>query len=75
MAWGESSRGVFQKWADEVGDQSFTYDKIVKYYKKPVNFAPYRDGTRFANVTPSYNPAQVNESGTVDVTYPAYAYS
>ncbi|KAE8137489.1 GMC oxidoreductase [Aspergillus pseudotamarii] len=75
MAWGESSRGAFQKWADEVGDQSFTYDKIAQYYKKPVRFSPYRSGTRFANATPSYDLAQVSDSGTLDVTYPAYAYS
>lgn len=75
MAWGESSRGAFQKWADEVGDQSFTYDKIAQYYKKPVRFSSYRSGTRFANATPSYDLAQVSDRGTLDVTYPAYAYS
>ncbi|KAJ5193703.1 hypothetical protein N7491_001034 [Penicillium cf. griseofulvum] len=75
MAWGESSRGAFSKWADEVGDKSFTYESIAQYYKKPVRFTPYRDGTRFANATPSYDPAEVGHSGTLDVTYPAYAYS
>ncbi|KAF7174683.1 hypothetical protein CNMCM7691_003369 [Aspergillus felis] len=75
MAWGVSSRGAFQKWADAVGDQSFTYDKIAQYYKKPVRFSPYRDGTRLANATPSYDPTEVGHTGPLDVTYPAYAYS
>ncbi|QQK47321.1 putative choline dehydrogenase [Penicillium digitatum] len=75
MAWGESSRGAFSKWAAEVGDKSFTYENIAQYYKKPVRFTPYRAGTRFANATPSYDPAEVGHSGTLDVTYPAYAYS
>lgn len=75
MAWGESSRGAFSKWAAEVGDKSFAYENIAQYYKKPVRFTPYRAGTRFANATPSYDPAEVGHSGTLDVTFPAYAYS
>jgi choline dehydrogenase len=75
MAWGESCRGAFQKWADDVDDQSFTYANIAQYYKKPVRFVPPRVDTRFANATPSYDPAQVRSNGTVGVTYAAYAYS
>ncbi|KAL4974086.1 putative choline dehydrogenase [Aspergillus desertorum] len=75
MAWGETCRGAFQKWADEVGDQSFTYDNIVQYYLKPVKFSPPRDGTRLANATPSYDPNAVGHSGPLSVTFPAYAYS
>ncbi|KAK7182864.1 hypothetical protein DPSP01_011971 [Paraphaeosphaeria sporulosa] len=75
MAWGESSVGTFQKWADEVGDASFTYDNIRQYYKKPVHFSPPREGTRFANATPTFNAEDVGSSGTLQVTYPPYAYS
>ncbi|EAT86517.1 hypothetical protein SNOG_06686 [Parastagonospora nodorum SN15] len=75
MAWGESCRGAFQKWADDVDDQSFTYDKIAQYYKKPVRFVPPRPNTRFSNATPSYDPTQVRSSGPIGVTYAAYAYS
>lgn len=75
MAWGESSRGVFQKWADDLGDQSYTYDNIVQYYKKPVHFSPPRPDTRLANATPSFNSEDVGTSGSIQVTYPPYAYS
>lgn len=75
MAWGESSVGVFQKWADDVGDQSFVYDNIRQFYKKPVHFSPPRADTRLANATPSFNTEDVGSSGNLQVTYPPYAYS
>ncbi|RMZ84871.1 hypothetical protein DV738_g250, partial [Chaetothyriales sp. CBS 135597] len=74
MAWSESSRGAFDRWADVVGDDSFRYDAVAQYYKKPTNFTPPAD-TRIANATPSYNPDTVAYGGPLDVSYPAYAYS
>ncbi|KAL4744592.1 hypothetical protein BDW72DRAFT_199442 [Aspergillus terricola var. indicus] len=75
MAWGESSRGAFAKWASEVDDPSFTYDNIAPYYKKPVRFTPARAGTRYVNATPAYDPAEVGHAGALDVTYPPYTYA
>ncbi|RMD44083.1 hypothetical protein DV735_g971, partial [Chaetothyriales sp. CBS 134920] len=42
--------------------------------KTPTNFTPPAN-TRFANSTPSYNPATVAYGGPLDISYPAYAYS
>lgn len=75
MAWGESSVGAFQKWADEVGDQSYVYEKIRDYYKKPVKFSPPRPDLRLANATPSFSTEDVGSQGAIQVTYPPYAYS
>ena len=75
MAWGESCRGAFQTWADEVGDQSYAYHNLAQYYKKPARFTPARDGTRLANATPVYDPAEVGHNGPLDVTFTAYAFS
>ncbi|KAL9602708.1 MAG: hypothetical protein Q9219_001698 [cf. Caloplaca sp. 3 TL-2023] len=75
MAWGESSRGVFAKWADEVGDDSWQYDNVHKYYNKATNFTPPDLSTRWANATPTYDPALIVTGGPLDVSYGAYAYS
>lgn len=74
MAWASTCKGAFKRWADVVGDQSYTYENVAKYYKKAMNFTPYDGETRFANSTPSYNPALVAEGGPLDISYPAYAY-
>ena len=74
MAWEESSKGAHDKWANDVGDPSWRYENIARFYKKAMNFTPPKD-TRLANATPSYNPALVGTGGPLDVTYPAYAYS
>lgn len=75
MAWADSCKGAFERWADVVGDQSYTYDNVAKYYRKAMNFTPPNMDTRLANATPSYNHALVAEGGPLDVSYPAYAYS
>lgn len=75
MAWGDSSRGTFAKWADEVGDDSWQYDNIKQYYRKAENFTPPDASTRLANATVSYNEALVHEGGPLDVSYSAYSYS
>lgn len=75
MAWGDSCRGAFEKWADNVGDKSYLYDNVAKYYKKAMNFTPPDLSSRLANATPVYNPALVSEGGPLDVSYSAYSYS
>jgi len=74
MAWSDSCSSAFEKWADEVGDDTFKFDTVSKYYRKGMNFTPPAN-TRFTNATPSYNPALVSQRGPLDVTYPAYANS
>lgn len=75
MAWGDSCKGAFEKWADSVGDKSYLYDNVVKYYKKAMNFTPPDLSSRLANATPVYNPALVSEGGPLDVSYSSYSYS
>jgi choline dehydrogenase len=74
MAWSDSCSGAFEKWADEVGDDTFKFDTVSKYYRKGMNFTPPAN-TRSTNATPSYNPALVSQGDPLDVTYPAYANS
>jgi choline dehydrogenase len=72
MAYARSAIGAYQLWADLVDDQTFTYDNLVQYYKKSMDFTPPDAETRFANTTPSYNESSIAEGGPLAVSYPAY---
>jgi choline dehydrogenase len=75
MAYSHSTVGAFQLWADTVGDQSYTYENVLPYYRKTMNFTIPDSATRLANATPSYNTGDVTYGGPLQVTYPAYAQS
>lgn len=62
-----------QQWADEVGDQSYTYDRAKQYYQKSMNFNPELAGERLANSTPSYDATVVPVGGPLDVQYTSFA--
>ena len=56
-----------QKWADEVGDQSFTFGNMLQYFKKSVQFTPpqiqYKNSTNEQDLnafSPSGGPLQVS---------------
>ncbi|KAI0481328.1 glucose-methanol-choline oxidoreductase [Xylariaceae sp. FL0804] len=75
MAYARSAKGAYQVWADTVSDQSYTWEQVLPYYLKSMDFTPPDDETRRANATPSYDDAMTNEGGPLDATYPAYAES
>ncbi|KAL8640802.1 MAG: hypothetical protein Q9228_002316 [Teloschistes exilis] len=75
MAWAESSKGAFDRWADEIGDESFRFATVEKYYNKAITFTPPDQESRRANATPSYDPAPLGKTGPLAITYPAYAHS
>lgn len=74
MAFGHTSIGSHQLMADTVNDQAYTYNNMLKYYHKTMNFTPPAN-TRFANATPEYDPHDTVTTGVLGVTYPAYAQS
>ncbi|KAI1423698.1 putative choline dehydrogenase [Xylaria sp. FL1777] len=73
MLYTHSSYGAMQMWADEVGDQSYTYDKLQKYYYKSLNFTTELSNERLANSTPSYDRNLVPTGGLLDVSYTSFA--
>ncbi|KAI0139590.1 GMC oxidoreductase [Hypoxylon sp. NC0597] len=75
MAYGRTAKGAHQLWADTLGDQSYTYDNMVKYYERTMNFSPPNSQTRLANATPTYDPADTATGGGLDVTFPSYSQS
>ncbi|KAI9045614.1 GMC family oxidoreductase [Aspergillus affinis] len=75
MIYHRPTIGSMQKWADEVDDQSFVWDKMLPYYKKSPHYTPPSPGL-FSNVTnasvqaqdafdPAGGPLQVSYSNFV----------
>ncbi|KAK8115349.1 choline dehydrogenase, partial [Apiospora kogelbergensis] len=75
MAYGRTSKGALQRLAETVGDQSYTWNQVLPFYQKSMNFAPPDDRTRLSNATPSYDPKAVARGGPLSVNFPAYAES
>ena len=73
MAYTRGTVDSYQKWADEVGDQSYTYHNIQKYFKKSLNFTPPDIAKRGANATPEYDLSTLAQGGPLDITYSNYA--
>ncbi len=57
------SRGSYQQWADMVGDQSYTFDNFLPYFKKSHIFTPPNTAKRAPNATALYNPAAFSPLG------------
>ncbi|KAI9712763.1 MAG: hypothetical protein M1820_001385 [Bogoriella megaspora] len=65
--------GSYQNWADQVGDDSFTFENFLPWYKKSINFTDPLP-TRFANATPQYNASVIgDQKGPLHLGYPNYA--
>ncbi|KAF9059459.1 hypothetical protein BDP27DRAFT_1385798 [Rhodocollybia butyracea] len=68
------SKDSLQMWAEEVGDQSYTWDNWLPYFKKSVTFTPPNTEIRAANATADYNASAFESNGgPLTVSYPNYA--
>ncbi|KAH7313939.1 glucose-methanol-choline oxidoreductase [Stachybotrys elegans] len=75
MAYAYTSRGAHELWADQVGDESYTFDNMLEYYHRTMNFVPPDPSARFANATPQYDEVDTTTGGGLDITYASYAQS
>jgi choline dehydrogenase len=74
MIYQRGDTGSYQKWADAVGDDSYTFDNLLPYFKKSVKFKPPNDALRADNATPEYNSAAFSPTGgPLEVSYGNYA--
>ncbi|PQE26804.1 Choline dehydrogenase protein [Rutstroemia sp. NJR-2017a BVV2] len=74
MLYHRGTVGAYQKWADAVGDQSYTYKNLLPYFQKSINFTGPNNDIRARNSTPKYNKnAFSSTGGPVKVTYPNWA--
>lgn len=72
MEWQRATKGTYQKWADHVGDDSYTWDNMLKYLKRSVNFTPDA-ANRTVNDSMVYDlAAYTPKGGPLHVSYPKY---
>jgi choline dehydrogenase-like flavoprotein len=63
-----------EQWATTVNDSSYTFDKVLPYYKKSVHFTPPNTKTRFANATTGFDASAYDPNGEpLEVSYANYA--
>lgn len=77
MAYHRGTTGAYDRWADLVDDQSYTFKALLPYFEKSCNFSPPDDAKRQTpNATVRYDssvfsptggPLQVSYSNWVDV--------
>lgn len=73
MAYQRPPVGAMERWAETVGNESWTFDNVLPYYKKSLNFTPPNMQKRIANSTPSYDESTLGHNGPLALTYPNYA--
>lgn len=74
MIYQRGDRGSYQRWADEVGDESYTFDNLMPYFKKSVKFTPPDTSRRASNASAEYNADAFSSSGgPLQVSYANYA--
>ncbi|KAF2997155.1 hypothetical protein E8E13_005383 [Curvularia kusanoi] len=74
MIYQRGDRGSYQNWADQVGDDSYTFENLLPYFKKSVKFTPPNTRLRAANASAEYRADAFDASGgPLDVSYANYA--
>ncbi|KAJ5157856.1 Dehydrogenase patE [Penicillium canariense] len=69
---GSPSEGAMQKWADLVGDPSYSFQNTFQYFKRTASFTPPEH--RSENARRTYNESAFDISGQpLEVSYPRFA--
>ena len=65
--------GAFDKWADQVGDMSYTYKNMLPFFQRSAKFNEPDNSKRPANATANFNNSDWSSSGgPMQVGYPAW---
>ena len=62
MLYQRATTGSLQRWVDELGDESYTFDNMLPYYQKSCNYTPPNQD-RYTNSTNLQNPKAFTSSG------------
>lgn len=76
MIYNRGTIDSFQRWASDVGDESWTFQNLLPYFSRGIKFSEPIVQFRAANATlpPPANPLAVNASGgPLQVSYPNFA--
>ncbi|EMR80542.1 putative gmc oxidoreductase protein [Botrytis cinerea BcDW1] len=64
MAFHRATNGTYQRWADIVGDESYTFANLLPYFKKSVQLTPPNLAKRNTpNATTVYDPSVFSKFG------------
>lgn len=73
MAYHRGTKGTYKKWAEQVGDDSYTFDNFGPYFEKSLHFTPARD-SRAQNASANYDLKTLgNGKGPLSITFSNYA--
>ncbi|RYP41561.1 hypothetical protein DL767_000903 [Monosporascus sp. MG133] len=76
MIYHRGTVGSYQKWADRVGDDSYTFENFLPYFEKSLNFTPPNNDLRLSNATPEYDGSALGTGdGPLGLTFPNWAYA
>lgn len=74
MAYQRGTVDSYRMWADQVGDQGYTWNNFLPYFEKSLNFTPPDTSKRAANATPDYDITTLGQgNGPLSVTFTNYA--
>jgi choline dehydrogenase len=76
MIYQRATTGSFDRWAQQVGDESYTMDNLMPFFEKSMNFTPPDQSKRAANATPSWDESRLGTGdGPLSLTFPNWAYA
>ncbi|KAJ5405970.1 hypothetical protein N7465_007254 [Penicillium sp. CMV-2018d] len=74
MVYQRPTRESMEVWADTVNDSSYTFDKVLPFYKKSVEFTPPNTDYRAQNASADYDiDAYDSDGGPLQVSYANFA--
>ncbi|QIW98368.1 hypothetical protein AMS68_003886 [Peltaster fructicola] len=76
MIYNRGTIGSYQAWADLVGDQSWTFDNLLPYFARGIQYSPPNTALRAANASvppPADSRAYSRRGGPLQVSYPNFA--
>ncbi|KAK2594911.1 hypothetical protein QQS21_007359 [Conoideocrella luteorostrata] len=76
MTYHRGTKASYKRWADAVNDTSYTWESLLPWFRKSVNFTPPDMNLRSVNSTPKYEASVMQDAvnpGPLSVTYSHYA--
>ncbi|KAL8675736.1 MAG: hypothetical protein Q9186_007642 [Xanthomendoza sp. 1 TL-2023] len=73
MIYHRPTVGSMQKWANEVGDESYTWDRMLPFYQKSCNYTPYNPELYNSTIFPQPQGAFDPAGGPLQVSFSNYA--
>lgn len=77
MAYHRGTTGSYERWAQEVDDESYTFENLLPFFQQSVTLTPPAQDVRFPNSSVAYDPDAFNNSirqiQPLSVTWSNYA--